>query len=458
MPSYGFSLRTSTRKGGGAGKLYLRVVHGSESRSVTTDYKIFPDEWDAARRRLIIPYGRSTRSRELAEIESSMVCDLRRMDAVIRNLEKEGAYTIDQLMSRYRGVIKDNHLIAYAEKLASELERDGNPRTARAYRTAAYRLQLFAGIKNINHEHITASLLNDFQQALKNEGRSMNTISFYMRTLRSIYNKAVAEGRVARRMEDIFGGVYTGVATTRKLALTHNELALLTAFDPTSTASTAKDDKKKGDREEELPDHLAQALAMFLFCYHARGMCFVDMANLKKSDMRGNTITYRRQKTGQPIELNVLPVMRRIIDWFAPRTAGSHYVFPVISNRDKDFNLQYESGLRLQNKRLKQLARRCGISKKFSTHAARHSWATVAKNAGLPLAVISEGLGHSNQKTTEIYLASLERSILDQAARVVSDAITSDRQPTGRRGRALDDTTGLSTGHPVYDRFRHADR
>ena len=448
MPSYGFSLRASMRKGGGAGKLYLRVVHGSESRSVTTDYKILPEEWDAVRRRLVIPYGRNARSRELAEIESSMMCDMRRMDTVIRNLEREGAYTIDQLMNRYRGVIKDNTLIAYAEKLATELEREGNPRTARAYRTAAYRLHVFAGIKDLNHEHITAALMNDFQQALKAEGRSMNTISFYMRTLRSIYNKAVAEGRVARRMEDIFGGVYTGVATTRKRSLTHNELATLTAYDPTVGA--------KGPGGEQLPDHLEQALAMFLFCYHARGMSFVDMANLKKADLRGDIITYRRQKTGQPIELTVLPVMRRIIEWFKPRVAGSFYLFPVITDDGRDFNLQYESGLRLQNKRLKQLAKQCGISRKFSTHAARHSWATIAKNAGLPLAVISEGLGHSNQKTTEIYLASLERSVLDQASKVVSDAITSDRPVVTERGRARESYGAAPTRFSAYGKQGYA--
>jgi integrase len=162
---------------------------------------------------------------------------------------------------------------------------------------------------------------------------------------------------------------------------------------------------------------------MFLFCYHARGMCFVDMAFLRKSDLRGDTIVYRRHKTAQRIELHVLPAMRRIIDWFAPYTAGSHYLFPIITDGDKDVMLQYDSGLRLQNQRLKKIARLHGIKNGLSTHSARHSWATVAKSVSLPLAVISEGLGHSNQRTTEIYLASLERSVLDYASRVVSDAI-----------------------------------
>ncbi len=157
-------------------------------------------------------------------------------------------------------------------------------------------------------------------------------------------------------------------------------------------------------------------------------MCFVDMANLKKADLRGGVIRYRRVKTGQAIELKVLPAMRRIIDWFGPRTADSRYLFPVINDPEGNISIQYESGLRIQNIRLKRIAALCGITVNISTHVARHSWATVARNAGLSLAVISEGLGHTHQRTTEIYLASLERSIIDRASQMVSEAIL-NRQP-----------------------------
>ena len=443
MASYGFSFRASTRKGGYPGRLYLRAVHRGESRSVTTAYRIFPEEWDAIGRRLLIPYGRSERSRQLAEIESSMLCDLHRMDTVIGKLEKEGFYTIDELMGRYRAVMTGNTLGTFTDKLATEMEQGGYLRTAKAYRTAAGRLIDFSGNKNLSYEHITPELLGDFQAALKADGRSMNTISCYMRTLRAIYHKAIAEGRIARRGDSLFAGVYTGVSTTRKLALSQNELSTLSAFDPTEADFPGK--KKR----QELPEHLEQALAMFLFCYHARGMCFIDMANLKKSDMRRDTIRYRRHKTGQAIELQVLPAMRRIIEWFAPLTAGSPYLFPVITDPDNAL-LQYESGLRLQNQRLKKIAALCGIVKRLSTHCARHSWATVAKNAGLPLAVISEGLGHTNQRTTEIYLASLERSILNHASRVVSEAIGAGRQNPKGRYHADDSTGGLSGTYHSY--------
>jgi integrase len=357
-----------------------------------------------------------------------MLSELKVMESVVRELEREAPYTIDRLMCRYRSIRNQNTFCAYTERLAAEMEPEGYHRTARAYRTAAERLRQFNGGHDPNPEQLTAVLIGDFQQSLKSEGCEPNTVSFYMRTLRAIYNKAVAEGYIYPVADNPFSGVYTGVFATRKRALNPSDLTVLSAFDPTMAFEM--------EDQQQLPDHLGCALAMFLFCYHARGMCFVDMANLKKSDIRGDTIRYRRAKTGQLIELRVLPAMRRIIEWFEPQMEESNYLFPVITDPEKDFRLQYESGLRLQNMRLKKVAAICGIADKLSTHAARHSWATVAKNHGLPTAVISEGLGHSNQHTTEIYLASLERSVIDHASRMISEAID-PRRPQKVKKREL---------------------
>jgi site-specific recombinase XerD len=425
------------------------------------------------------------------EYEEGMNCELRRLGSIVYELETHGDYTVDDIMSRYRSVMSGNSVGAYAEHLAVELEQGGYDRTARAYRTAAARLIGWSG-SDVKLEHITAAVMNDFQQSLKSQRRSMNTISFYMRTLRAIYNKAVAEGRLRRTVDNPFAGVYTGIAPTRKLALTSNQLARLSEFDPTvARAPTAGETPLRkmgvgmdvgvvsghcaGGSADEMPLRmvsagkapvpsmptadarcpydfplsqplLQQSLAMFLFCCHARGMCFVDMAHLKKSDVRGDTVRYRRKKTGRHIELRLLPSMRRIIEWFAPLTAGSEYLFPVIIDPHKSPRLQYESGLRVQNRRLKQIAAVLNISKPVSTHTARHSWATVAKNAGFPLAVISEGLGHSSQRTTQIYLASLEQSVLDSASRVVSDAIGVYRSAKPARGKKRGSDVGAGDG------------
>lgn len=120
--------------------------------------------------------------------------------------------------------------------------------------------------------------------------------------------------------------------------------------------------------------------------------------------------------------------MQSIINSFSERVRQSPYLFPIIRDSGKKTRLQYESGLRLQNKRLEKLANLAGIKEKVTTHVARHSWATMAKRENLPLWVISEGLGHSNEKTTYTYLASFERSVLDQAGERISSLVQ------GRRG------------------------
>ncbi len=442
MSSYGFGFRASTRRVESEGKLYLRVSHGGDSRSVTTPYSVLPGEWDAQRRCLRIPPSPGPRAAQLADYQMAMQCDLERVATIVHELERRGGFTVDQLASRLRAVMAGNTFGAFAEQLAADLERQRYERTARAYRSAARRFVQFLGGHDPKLEEITTGLVGEFQQRLKAEGRNMNTISFYMRTLRAIYNKALDEGRVARRAESPFARVYTGVAPTRKRALSSVELAQLSAFDPTASSGEAL-----------LNESLQQALAMFLFCYHARGMCFVDLAHLKKSDLRGQTIRYRRRKTGQQIELAVHPAMRRILDWFASRTRGSEYLFPVITDPRRSARTQYENGLRLQNRRLRAVAACLGVGSRFSTHSARHSWATVARNEGLPLAVISEGLGHTSQRTTEIYLASLEQPVLDRASRLVSDALSLGRLAReNERFRELE-FYGLSPGggyfHPA---------
>ena len=421
MANYKFCFRSSSKGGDCPGKLYLKVVHEGLSCRETTPYEVWPGEWDAGRHCLIVPRSDGERKQQLLNYKDCMAANLWYMEQAIVELEKSGDYTVDDIMHRYRSIMSNSTLEIYAEKLAVSLKQEGYGRTARAYRSAVTRFVKFNGGNDILLGHITAGAMNDFQQVMKFEGRSLNTLSFYMRTLRAIYNKAIEEGRTPQRKESPFVKVYTGIASTRKLALTHQELLLLTQFDPTIT--DVMENRGKMRQTKKMPETLKQALAIFLFCFHARGMGFVDMAHLKKSDLWRDILCYQRRKTGQVIEIRILPSMRRVLDYFAPMTAGSEYLFPIITDPDKDLRLQYESGPTLQNQRLKRIATIVGINKKLSTHCARHSWAMIAKNKKLPISVISEGLGHTNQKKTELFLASLDQSALDRASKSVSDEI-----------------------------------
>jgi len=200
-------------------------------------------------------------------------------------------------------------------------------------------------------------------------------------------------------------------------------------------------DTKKKESSKNM-ESLSIAQRLFLFSFHARGMSFVDVAFLKKADIRNNILTYRRRKTGQQLEMTVSPEMRRIINSFSNDTKYSPYLFPIIKIPGRNEYRQYETALKLQNRRLKQLAAWIGLSRssielstincspreanivcQLSTHYARHTWASLAKELNYPLAVISEGLGHTSEKTTSIYLSSFDRTVLDSMNRRISRAV-----------------------------------
>ena len=92
----------------------------------------------------------------------------------------------------------------------------------------------------------------------------------------------------------------------------------------------------------------------------------------------------------------------------------SEYLLPIIK-RTGDERRQYINSLHLVNYRLKLLSEEIGLNRPLTMYVARHSWASAARSKNIPISVISEGMGHDNEATTQIYLASLETSVVDNA-------------------------------------------
>ncbi|MCD7977827.1 MAG: site-specific integrase [Tannerellaceae bacterium] len=301
-------------------------------------------------------------------------------------------------------------LSGWVQTLSDELTECGCFRTARAYRTTLNSFLNFCGKKDLFPDEITEKLIVTYERSLKERKLSLNTISFYMRNLRAICNKGNKQKLFNLPTQNMFSRVYTKVAVSRKRALTKQEMKGLENLlaDPI------------------LPKEEKDTLRLFMFAFHARGMSFVDLAYLKKSDinLKGNTFSYFRRKTGQFIEVSLNRTLRQMIHYFMENNSSSPFLFPIIRDHTQQTYMQYCTGLRMQNQRLKQVAVRARLGKGLSTHQARHAWATIAKNENIPVWVISEGLGHTSVATTYIYLDSFGTSVLDQAHRKVSQAIS----------------------------------
>jgi integrase len=304
---------------------------------------------------------------------------------------------------------------------------NGQERTARAYRTTANRLMEFNGFEEIGLEELNTSLLRKYEAHLKEAGKNMNTISFYMRNLRSIYNRAVKEHLIPAKCDNPFKEVYTGLAPTRKRALTKEEMHLLSDLELAIYEPKKKfpdfatfNIRQHAMLKKQMTADLRAALAMFMFCFHARGMSFIDLAFLRKRNLTSDEISYCRKKTKKNLRIKITPPMRYIINYFEPVTKTSPYVFPIIIPGNGRESRQYENALQEQNKLLKIIGEIAGINKLISTHVARHSWATIARMEHIPISIISEALGHRDEKTTTIYLDSFSDSVIDRVSEQIS--------------------------------------
>lgn len=150
-------------------------------------------------------------------------------------------------------------------------------------------------------------------------------------------------------------------------------------------------------------------------------MSFIDMAFLKKTDLKNGHVTYRRRKTGQQLTIEWTKEMQVILDKY-PENA-SDYLLPIIRNPGTNEKCTYRNMGYTINHNLKAIAAIVGITIPLTLYVARHSWASAAKAKCIPLSVISEGMGHDSEATTQIYLASLDTSVVDHANSLIISSL-----------------------------------
>lgn len=279
------------------------------------------------------------------------------------------------------------------------------------------------GSEDIKICNLSADIVHAYQQWLMDNKVKKNSISSYMRILQSIYNKAT-DGMETPK-EKPFSKVYRGIAKTRKRATTISVIQKIRSLDVNKgLINMGKDPKRK--TFPILLTKVTMARDLFIFCYCARGMAFVDVAYLKKQDVRNGIIRYRRRKTGQVIEVALEPIMQDIIDRYAEKAKGTPYLFPILPQADEEKTYQaYRSALRTYNCHLKLLSQMLDEDVNLSSYVARHSWASNMHEMNMPLSVISQGLGHDSELTTQIYIKSLESNKIHNANRTFINRIFS---------------------------------
>ncbi len=379
---------------GKEGVIYYQIIRNRVIRQIATEYRVYPHEWSNECCMVSTKRVEIYRRRYLEEIKERIDFDINRINDIVADISKHRViFSSDDIVSAYRKVLGGQTFFVFTRAVIIRLKELRKERCVETYTTTLKSFTRFRGGEDILLTDINSEVIISYEAYLKHEGVSMNTVSFYMRVMRAIYNRAVDKELIEQRHP--FRKVYTGVDKTVKRALSIKNIREVKEFD------LSMDSK------------MAFARDMFMFSFYTRGMSFVDMAYLRKEDLQNGVISYRRRKTGQQLYIRWEACMQEIVSHYPQN--DTEYLLPIITQGGINERVHYQNELAKINNQLKKLSSMLSLQVPITMYVARHSWASVAKSSNIPISVISEGMGHDSEATTQIYLASLDTAVVDRA-------------------------------------------
>ena len=363
----------------------IRIIHnrdyrdyGTKQNATIQDYeKIIGDK----------PKGR------FADKKIIIIALLNRAFGIVQELTPFNYNEFNEVYLNKQSNNKHNIYNWYDDKI-KELRENGQISTALTYEYSKKSLQYFTKTEILRFDNITPQFLKKFEKQITNP----TTVGIHLRPLRHIFNRAM-DHPSNFITEYPFRKYKIPSPRNIKKALTKDEVKSIYLYEA-----------MEGSPEAYYKD-------IWLFSYFANGINMKDICKLKYSNIKGGTIEFRRAKTmntnknTKPIVIVLTDDLIRIIDEFGTMPkAKENYIFDFLQS---DINEVQEMAAIKQatkqtNKYIKRIATNLNIEAEVSTYTARHSFATILKNAGVSPSFIGESMGHTSTKTTESYFGSFE--------------------------------------------------
>lgn len=381
------------------GTLMFQVIHDRKVRRIKSQFKIFKEEWDEAAGQILLTVSDPSRCSQLQIIRLNVEWELRRLKKIIETFKRSGReWNLDEVIQKFNPHVNKEYSVFHFMQVQIQRKRQlGKIRSSETYQATLNSFMNFRQGVDLTFDMFDSDLMELYEAELRNRGVVRNTSSFYLRILRTNYKLAVEKGLTQDCRP--FKRVYCGMDKTVKRCLSFSEIKKMKELDlsPKPALDFARD--------------------MFIFSFCTRGMSFVDMAYLKKSDLKNGYLIYRRKKTGQLLTIEWTRQMQALVDKY--KGNPTQYLLPLIVREDGTERRQYQNQMMKINRGLKEIASLMHLSVPLSLYYSRHSWATIARGKTIPLSVISEGLGHDSELTTQIYLDSIKSIEVDRANRKI---------------------------------------
>ena len=325
------------------------------------------------------------------------ICEIQKavLDKKIAGKDFTATTLIETAKSKHN---KKNTVGEYFLSYITNLNKEGRVRYAGMFKVSYFSFIKFNGHLDMAFSDIDATWLKKYETWAKKNGLSVNTISTRVRHLRAIFNLAITEQAIKN---DCYPFRAYKVSKLNK---------------QTIKRAISKDDVLKimQYQGKSAMEHLA--VDVFAFSYLTAGINFIDIAKLKRTNIIEGHVVYYRNKTKKLINIPLQPQAMAIINKY--KNENSEYLFPILTSYHKT-EIQVANRLHKVlaklNKHLKEIGLVLNLSMPLTTYVARHSYATVLKRAGVSTSIISESLGHSSERITQIYLDSFNNEQIDEA-------------------------------------------
>lgn len=381
-------------------KIRIRVVFQRKSWEFGTGKMITERDW--------IKELETSKSPKLKEIRKDLQSSYELIKKHVQDLAEIGQFSFENLNNRLKAR-KGETLNDLFKAKVEEMEDEGREGSRLYYYYALKNIEKYKG-ERIPVASVNINWLKEFEKHLLAEGKTFTTVGMHMRAIRAIINAARSSGTVKVSVYPFGKGKYEiPSGKGRKLALSMNQIKKVMEY------------TNGNPRTEFYRD-------LWIFSYLCNGINFIDLIQLKFSDIHNGELEWYRQKTIRttiektPITAYITPEVQAIIDrWGNPPNLGN-FIFPILKGGEtqKEIHEKARDLISATNRSLKKISENLGIVK-VSTYTARHSFATVLKRSGANIAFISESLGHGDLKTTENYLASFEKEEREKAAKMLTN-------------------------------------
>ena len=377
------------------GTLYYQVIHKRKVKYISTEHQIYAYEWDEKAETIVVA-AESERKGTLAMMQCKIDKAFKQLRSILDRTERcHKDYTVDDLCKAFIKEQTYKTVFVFLHEQATKKEQMKRLGTARTYGNAYQRFKAFREDVDLTFDELTPDMIECYEAWLIDRRLKQNSIRCYLRTLNTLLCKAVAEGLLSNR--NLFSRVRLSYVKTTKRAISEKELKVIANL--------------------ELPEHSTMAFArdIFMFSFYMRGMPFVDIAYLRKTDLKNGMWTYCRRKTNQCLMVEWEKAQQKILDRYAHQTENGPYLLPIINKEDGTEYLQYQRMQTNINRALKKIGEMAELKMPLTTYVARHTWASVARDMNIPISIISEGMGHNSIKTTQVYLNSIDISRINEA-------------------------------------------